>query len=554
MNINAVLYMARDSLLSEQKAISVTSNNLSNVNTEGYSRQETIFVNRKGIPTYGGTIGQGVQIQTIIRQHDDFIQAQINDQSSDKSRWESANSILAEVETAFSQNEDYGLSKTLNDFWNSWADLANEPNGSTERSSVVSIAQRLTDAFKDIPAQLDKLQANLNDNVKTAADEINGLTKHIAELNGMIAANDSDVRQKANDLYDQRDQALKDLSEYLDYDVVVDKDGNYNVQLNNGKPLVSGSSSWELKTDTLLPDSTSCDLEWENVGGERTSILDTIESGKLKTYIEQRDENLPELTDNINRLAATIVQEVNRVHSAAYGKDGSSGNNFFEPLTASAWGDNTNLGDGIAEATVYDESQLTLHDYEAVFTSPTQFTIRDKETNLDVLTHDLTVDGPETYFEGLKLTFSGTMKAGDSFNLSSTRSAAEDIAVSSEIVNDNDKVAASLSGDEGDNQAALDIAALQTARTMRSGASTFEEYLSGMVGDVGVQKQDAGMNETHYTDLLNHMEMMRENISGVSIDEEMINLMQYQRAYQASAKLITTVDAMMGDILDALKR
>ena len=178
------------------------------------------------------------------------------------------------------------------------------------------------------------------------------------------------------------------------------------------------------------------------------------------------------------------------------------------------------------------------------------------ETGQDVVTnHDLaaTPEDSSVFFEGIKLSFTGTARTGDRFYISSTQNTAKEMSVSSAISNNVEKVAASLSGDLSDNQAALDIAALQSAKIMLNGTVTFEEHLGGVLGDLGVHKFDAEINELSHDDLLNQLDMMREEISGVSIDEEMVNLMQFQRSYQASAKLITTLDNMYQTLLDTVK-
>ena len=278
--------------------------------------------------------GQGSEITSIMRQHDQFIQLQINDESSNSGRWTSANAILREVEIALTEDEEYGLNKTMNDFWNGWADLANEPFGYVERSSLVSTASRMADSFRRASESLQEIRDDLDQDIQVAVEEINNLTSNIADLNAQIFAIDINDRQGANDLYDHRDQKLRELSEYVDFDLVVDDEGKHSLFLKDGSPLVTGHDSWDLKADSMRDDSRYMDVEWENRGGDRTSVSDVIGNGKLRTYIEQRDEYIPQLVKEIDRLAAKMIQEVNGIHSRAYGQDGSSGNNFFEQIKA----------------------------------------------------------------------------------------------------------------------------------------------------------------------------------------------------------------------------
>jgi flagellar hook-associated protein 1 len=556
MSITSILHMARDSLLNTQLAISIASNNIANVDTEGYSRQQAVFSSRGSIAGYYGLVGQGADISSIQRQHDQFIQNQLNDENSISSRWELSNSILEEIELTLSSDETYGISKDLNDFWGAWGDLSSEPLGYTERSSLVSTAVRLTQSFNSAATGLEKIQEDLDTGIQSTVNEINTTTKAIADLNQKIASVQAGREMAANDLLDQRDQLLNNLAELVDFDVVTDQAGNANVYLKNGTPLVSDVHAWELKTDTFKDESQFHDVTWDDGNGGRRSVLSAIGGGKLSAMIEQRDDFIPKTLDQIDLLAASITQEVNRIHVQGTAADGTSGNNFFEPLQGRAWADNSNAGDAAAEAGVFDEGALTLHEYEVVFSDANNFTVRDKVTGLDVATHDLSSDGPAVFFDGIELTFpgGGTAQAGDTFTVSTTSLSAKNMSVSSEVLANHDKIATSLSSDPGKNQGALDIAALQTARTMRNGTVTFEEALAKVVGDVGVARTDAKTNGTFHGDLLNYLNTMREQVSGVSLDEEMVELMKFQRSFQASAKLISIVDQMYETIVDSIKR
>ena len=270
--------------------------------------------------------------------------------------------------------------------------------------------------------------------------------------------------------------------------------------------------------------------------------------------IEQRDTFIPEVLGQIDLLAAAITQEVNKIHVQGTASDGTSGNNFFEPLQGDAWASNANLGDAAAEATVFDEAALTLHEYEVIFSDSNNLTVRDKETGLDVATHDLSTDGATVYFEGIKLTFSGTAQAGDTFTVSTTHLTAKNMSVSSAVLQDQDKIATSLSSEPGGNQGALDIAALQSAGTMQDGTVTFGDALAKIIGDVGVAKNDAEMNGSYHEDLLSYLNTMREEVSGVSLDEEMIDMMKFQRAYQAASKLISIADEMYETLINSIRQ
>jgi flagellar hook-associated protein 1 FlgK len=552
MSINAVLSMAKESLAVEQRALDVTAHNISNVNTEGYSRQRPELVSNKGYSTYAGIIGRGVDIVSIQRVYDQFITAQLNDETSTKSGWDMTDSVLKEVESVLTEQEDYGLNKTLNDFWNAWADLANQPTGFTERSALLGAAERLCETFNTRRTGLQSVQENLDVTIQGTVEEINSITASIADLNKQISSSELGERRLANDLRDRRDEQLRKLAEYIDYTPVTDSGGQVAVLLKNGSPLVSGTKTWNLRADTLMPDSSFHQVQWENTDGSRTSVMQTIGDGKLSALLKQRDSFIAGVLNDMDTLAATITQEVNRNHALGYGLDGSSGNSFFQPLIARTWQENSNTGNAQSEATVYDQTLLTLHDYQVRFTSDTQFVVKDQKTGQDVITHDLAVDGPTVHFDGVELRIADSPRAGDIFYISTCRKAAEDFAVSSEVSLNTEKIAASKTGDAGDNQVALDINGLQFSKLLSGQSATINDYLGKIIGNVGVQKQDAEMNVLHHEDILSSLQTMRDTVSGVSLDEEMINLMKFQRAFQASAKMITIMDELYQSLLSSV--
>jgi len=554
MSINSIMNIGQQSLAAQQAALEVTSHNISNVNTEGYSRQRAEFVNNKGYPIYGGVIGGGVDITSIQRVYDQFIAAQINDETSTKSGWETTDSILQEIESSLTENEDYGLNKALNDFWNAWADLADQPTGFTERSALVGAAERLCDTFNARRIGLQTIQENLDVTMQRTVGEINNITASIADLNAQISASELGERRTANDLRDQRDEQLRKLAEYVDYTSVTGEAGQITVLLKNGSPLVSGTQSWKLQADTFMADSNFHQVEWENTDGSRTNVMDAINDGKIGAFIKQRDSFIAGVLNDMDTLAAAITQEVNKSHTRGYGLDGSSGNNFFKPLIARIWEDNSNTGNAQSEVTVYNQTLLTLHDYQVRFTSGTGFVVKDQTTGEDVATHDLIIDGPVVHFDGIELRITDSPQAGDIFYISASRQAAADLAVSSEVSLNYDKIAASKTGDGGDNQVALEINGLQLEKLLSGGSATFNEYLGNIIGQVGVQKQDAEMNVNHHEDILSNLTTLKETVSGVSIDEEMINLMKFQRAYQASAKIITIADELYQTLLSSVNR
>jgi flagellar hook-associated protein 1 FlgK len=246
----------------------------------------------------------------------------------------------------------------------------------------------------------------------------------------------------------------------IDINTSEGENGEVNVSVSGGKPLVQGNSAWSLSTETN--GSGLQDIVWLDGSGNSTDITEGISGGKLKGWIEARDVSIPGYLSRLDDLAATLISEVNTLHQSGFDLNSNSGEVFF------------------------------------------------------------------------------------------TGTSASDIAVNSNIANDVNRIAASgtAGGVPGDNSMAIAIADLQAALTMSGGTATFDDYYNSVVSDVGNDVQTASANFDHQTSMVTQLNNYRESISGVSLDEEMINLIKFQHAYDAAAKLITTVDELLNTVIN----
>ena len=333
MNLNALLGMAANALLRNQVALGVAGHNVANVNTDGYSRQRVVFTSERPSNAAYGQLGTGVDIQSIRRQTDTFLYRETNRESQFYHRWQSENLVLNEVETILTENEEYGINKSLNDFWNAWSDLANEPGGYTERNAVVSAASKLTQAFGSRSDALNQMRRSLDVQIRGAVGEINSITERISELNGLIESAETGRNVVANDLRDKRDELVDELAGFLDIEYLEESgpSGNpvFHIFLSNGDPLVSGQHKWDLSTEDLLPESEFHDIKYTGTG-DQESLIPNVSKGKLYAWLNLRDEKIPEILEDLDLLAASVVNEVNKLHYSGYGLDGTSGNRFFE--------------------------------------------------------------------------------------------------------------------------------------------------------------------------------------------------------------------------------
>ncbi|MGD8290235.1 MAG: flagellar hook-associated protein FlgK [Desulfobacterales bacterium] len=466
MDVFNVLNMGTRALSVQQKGIYVTGNNIANVNTPGYSRQRLNLSTDVTVNTGIGPVSGGVTANSIERIYQRFLGAQINNETQTLGQWEARKNALERVEMIFNESGGYGLNQVMNEFWNSWQDLTNNPSGSVERTVLAAKSEMLAATFSKNHADLMKIQKDIDSYLEGAVKEINRLSENMADLNQKIVQMES-AGHAANDYRDQRDLILKKLSEFIDIDTFEDANGGATVSVGTGQVLVEGTRAYKLSTQANLLGHQ--DVTWLDSSGNTVIITNLIEKGKLKGWLDARDVDIADSLSKLDTLAQNLMTEVNTIHANGYGLDGSTGNDFFI---------------GAATAAGIRVNPLISND-----------------TNL--------------------------IAAAKSFNF--------------------------VPGDKpGDNGNAIAIANLQAAQTMNGNTTTFGTFYDSMVSDAGLAVQQAASHFEHQSQMVLQVENYRESISGVSIDEETVNLIKFQNAYQAAAKLINTADEMMQTVLNMI--
>jgi flagellar hook-associated protein 1 FlgK len=454
--LNGMMDMGRRALFANQIALSVIGHNTSNVNTPGYSRQRAELEPSLELPMLLGTLGTGVNAAGIVRIHDDLLERNILQGNTDSSQWEAIDGSLQSLENIFGDVTSGGLSELLTNFWNSWQDVANDPENQSARSELRQNGQSLCSEFNRLHSELTSQRQSHDQEITANVNEINSLTTGIATLNHRISEIENSGGQ-ANDLRDQRTNLLNNLSSLVNIQVADQPDGQINVYLG-GQVLIQGDlSSAITTTERSVPNGVVHDLVWADGG---TPVV--VSGGHIAGLIEMRDQRIPEISGRLNELANALVQQVNALHQTGYDLNGSTGNDFFDPETTGA-GD-MSLSDGLLASL--------------------------------------------------------------------------------------DTIAASGSGAPGDNSVALSIAGLQNAMVMDNGSSTIGGFYAGLVSEVGSVRQNSTFRYNQEQAALEQLQNQRESVSGVSLDEEMTNLIQYQQAYQAAARLVTTVSQMMDTIVN----
>jgi flagellar hook-associated protein 1 FlgK len=412
--------------------------------------------------------------------------------------------------------------------------------GQPQRITLLQKAKALIQNAKQIERDISDALKNANDEIANVVDRTNTITSQITQLNGKIVeveAGKSD--QQASFLRDQRDELLNDLAEQIDFSWYEDDNGYITVMIG-GKSLVTPEKAYQL--------STSVDIEGNRsvtFGGEDLTSL--FEKGRLAGNIAVRDEVKTDTLTSLRKLIASIIKETNALHSSGYGLDGSTDNDFFDPLQIYTL--DYSSGAYISSAVVSDASALTLDEYDINFTDASTYDIINNTTGETVASGQPYSAGSTITFDGIDVVIDGSPAAADSFLISPLRGVIENFDVA---ITDTRKIAAASSALTlpGDNTNALQLFQLSQAGISDLSGATFEGFYRGIVSNVGVDSKAAADSLSYDNNLLFELQKKREEISGVSLDEEAANLIRYQRAFEAGARIIKITDELLQMVID----
>ncbi len=317
-----VLSIAKQALLAHQLAVDVASHNIANVDTPGYTRQALMIGANQSTPTGVGILGGGVRAESINRNYDRFIVQRLAAQQSQLSNIEAQKQSLKVVETIFNEAGDYGLNTVMNKFWQSWNDLANAPDILASRQSVAQSGELVNDQLHYMDSAVANAKYDISSNLDAAISDINSLSEQVARINKEINSTETDEHQ-ANDLRDQRDQLVQNISKYLDVSYFESGNGQYSVLLSDGHPLVDGVEQWNL-------DWLNNSLQWLSVNSDGRALALDVGSGaglggKIGGWLEIRgklDGNNPQnFLGRLNAMANSLIREVNQQFSQGVGME-----------------------------------------------------------------------------------------------------------------------------------------------------------------------------------------------------------------------------------------
>jgi flagellar hook-associated protein 1 len=445
-SLNASLAAALSGLIADQGAMAATTNNVANVNTPGYSREEPVLSASDPVSIDSLSYGTGVTLESIQSITDPLLESQVQQQTQAQGQFTALASALQQAQASFTTSTT-DIGTQISNFFDSLNQLSTNPSDLSLRQGVLTAADNLADSFNATASSLSQQQTSLDLSVVQQVGQINQLTQQIAQLNGQVS-NLQNIGESAGTFVDERQQAIDQLSSLVDVSVIP-TDNTLTLTTANGAPLVSGQESFQLQTQTNS-------AGFHEVYSQGNNITSSLTSGQLGGTIEARDQQIPAIENQLDTLAAGLANSVNAVQVGGFDLNGNAGTDLFNPPPASGAGTAATLAVAITDPSL---------------------------------------------------------------------------------------IAASSDGTAGSNGNVQAMYALDD-QPIVAGQNP-SDYYSGIVFNVGNATANAQAEQTASGLVLQQLNDQVASVSGVSLDEEAANMVQYQDAYSASAQVVTTINDMM---------
>jgi flagellar hook-associated protein 1 FlgK len=424
-------------LLAFQRALDTTSHNIANVSTDGYSRQRTLIGTRPAQGYGNGWIGQGANVQTTQRVYDQFVAMQTRTTASSLQHLDIYASNAERLSNMFGDSST-GLSASLQNFVNAFQSVANSPASTPSRQVLLSEANTLQQRLKSFDSRLEDIGNEINTRLKGEVGEVNTLAEGIARLNNEImSATARTGGQPPNDLLDQRDRLLDQLSEKVSVNVVTQDGGTVKVFVGSGQPLVLGGNVNKLTTVQDPYDSSRLTIALQTPGSS-VDISRNISGGVLGGLMDFRTEQLDPAKNALGRIAVALSDVVNSQHHEGIDLSGQLGGDLFAVGGAEGLASSLNSGSGSVSVTRTDVGALTGRDYVLEMTGG-GWELRDSLTGASVPMTGTGTAGDPFVVDGLAIEVGGTADTGDSFLIRPTSGAIADMRV---LISDPSKIAA----------------------------------------------------------------------------------------------------------------
>jgi flagellar hook-associated protein 1 FlgK len=566
MSLIGTLNVGKSALAVQQAALQVTGNNIANAGNADYTRQVAQIspgIDQKIQP--GMFVGTGVDLTSIKRQIDEALTSRLRSSVSDNSAADTTQQWLGRVESVFNELSDEDLSTGMSKFFNAWSNLSNKPQDIGLRQVVLQNGEAVAGSYKSLRNQFAGLQTDVDDRMVALSRDADQLAGQIADLNQQVVNAEGgagDTKGGANGLRDRRDALIKQLSQLVDVKTTEDK-GVVNVYVGS-EPLVIGTTNMGVGLKQTVDDKGRLST---GLIFKRNNATMKVTGGQLGALVDVRSK-IGDTIDSVDALANNLIFELNKIHGSGQGLAGFSSvtSTFavkdpavalndpaaglkFAPKNGSFVVHVKQKTSGLETSTLVQVDLDGLNGNDTTMTSLAAALDGVNGVSSSINAGKLVVNSDSADIEVSFSQDSSGVLAAVGVNNFFTGSDARDIAVNQKIKDQPTLLAAAKNGNPGDNQTALAIAGLESAKLPTLNGVSLRDSYQAMVNGVGVAAASAKTNAEATRVVQETLEAQREGLSGVSLDEEAVNLMRQQRAFQAASRVISAVDEMLKTIL-----
>ncbi|PXW93710.1 flagellar hook-associated protein 1 FlgK [Sphaerotilus hippei] len=438
MSTSSLLSLGANAMFAAQSQLQTTGHNISNASVAGYSRQEAKLSTVQGQYTGSGYVGRGVSVQTVTRAVNSFLTDAAAQTSSVAAADKAHSTLLAQLQDSIGIGEQ-GLGQAATSFFNALNDVAALPSDTSARQVALARADDLASMFRSTSDQIESLQSSVTQDVMNSVGTVNELSERIAQLNGAIAGTNGGTHS-ANDLLDQRDQLIKELSQYVQVSRISQDDGSVNLFIGGGQSLVLGNQSNGLKASLDPFDATRVQIEVEVSGVSRPLSEASLGGGSLAGLMRFQEQDLNAARAQLGQLGAGLTAAVNGQQRAGFTLDGVAGSAMFTELAGNVIASRDNAGSGLASLqglmSLSTPSALQAAEYELKAGASGTFTLRKlPDGDPETVTDGQEIDG---FTLELSAATSPAVVEGDRFLLQPVSLAAQKMR---QVLNDPDDVA-----------------------------------------------------------------------------------------------------------------
>ena len=564
MSLFSTLQIANNALTAQQLGLQVTGNNVANANTPGYVRQQLVLAPAATSRQGSVLLGLGVDVKAVIQKTDRFLEERLREAAADVAGSEAQESVYSEIEALVGELGTADISTSLTRFFGSVHDILNQPESRSVRNVVVQTGKTLTSDLQRLDERIREVRRNVNDRVKQAADTVNNLTAKLADLNVKIVNFEGGglSLSEAAGLRDERTQTANELARLLGTQAFEQTDGSLSVFLGGDFLVLNGTARKLTTTYTYDRELATARLQI----ADTTSDLD-LKSGEVLGQTVARDQVLGGLLDSLDGFAKELIHEFNRVYSSGQGLVG------YDRLTSEfAVADTSQPLDqaGLKFSPENGEFQLHIRNKQTGQTTSHSIAVSlnglDDDTSLDSLAQSLdAISGLQASItadrrlkldsEGANFEFSFSddssgVLTGLGINTFFSGSSISNIGVQRSVQDDPAKFAASRSGIAADTENAVVLAAFLDRPLDNSDGQSLADIYESIIGNVSQSSASSqaaadGFRVFHAT-----IESQFLSVTSVSLDEEAVRMLSYQRAYQASARLVKVVDELLQTLVN----